>query len=148
MKAQNIRWHVTKFYFDEYGDYYEYGYHRYVAIVISFLVGLIQGLFGIGGGALLVPAMLLLFWFPVHVATATSMFVILLSSAFGSVNHIFLGNIDWEILIWLAPGAWLGGQIGAYVARKLNSVLLVKSLRLVLLLLAVNALWQGIRLIL
>ncbi|MEX2104549.1 MAG: sulfite exporter TauE/SafE family protein, partial [Bacilli bacterium] len=127
------------------GDYFEYGFHRVVAITISFAVGLIQGMFGIGGGAILVPAMILLFWFPAHVAMATSMFVILLSSIFGSVSQMILGNIDWKILLWLAPGAWLGGQLGAWLARRLNSTILVKSLRVILLLLALNALWHGIK---
>lgn len=144
MEPKDIRWHVTRQTLDEKGELYEYGYHRYLALLICFVVGVIQGLLGIGAGALLVPAMILLFWFPTHVAIATTMFVILLSSIAGSISHILLENVDWRLLLWLAPGALIGGQVGAIISSKINSLWLTYFLRGVILLLAVNALWQGI----
>jgi uncharacterized membrane protein YfcA len=144
MAPKNIRWHVTRQTLDDRGELYEYGYHRYLALLICFLVGVIQGLLGIGAGALLVPAMILLFWFPTHVAIATTMFVILLSSMAGSISHILLGNIDWRLLLLLAPGALLGGQVGATISSKINTLRLTYFLRGVILFLAIYALWQGI----
>lgn len=145
MEPKNIRWHVTRHTIDDRGEPYEYGYHSYLALFICFIVGVIQGLLGIGAGALLVPTMILLFWFPTHVAIATTMFVILLSSIAGSVSHIILGNIDWKLLMLLAPGALLGGQVGASISGKINTLRLTYFLRGVILLLAIYALWQGVR---
>ncbi|GAA3327695.1 hypothetical protein GCM10020331_068670 [Ectobacillus funiculus] len=54
----------------------QYGFHPATAVILSFLIGCISGLFGVGGGSLLVPAMLLLFAFPPHIAVATSMLVV------------------------------------------------------------------------
>jgi uncharacterized membrane protein YfcA len=144
MKAKNIRWHVTRQCIDERGQPYEYGYHRYLALIICFGVGIIQGLLGIGGGTLLVPAMILLFWYPAHVAIATSMFVILLSSLAGSISHIFLGNVDWFLLLWLAPGALLGGHVGAMISDRINGERLTILLRGIIIFLAVHALWEGL----
>lgn len=144
MEAKNIRWHVTREYVDEKGDHYEYGYHRSLAFVLCFVIGLMQGSLGIGGGTILVPALILLFWYPAHIAIATTMFVILLSSIVGSISHIILGNVDWSLLIWLAPGALLGGQVGAVISSKINTLRLAYFLKGIILLLAINALWQGI----
>ncbi|MBD1372522.1 sulfite exporter TauE/SafE family protein [Hazenella sp. IB182357] len=129
------------------GNTYEYGYHQVFAIVFSFIVGMISGMFGIGGGSLLVPMMVLLFTFPPHVATATSMFVILLSAGVGSVAHIVQGNVDWMLVAFLAPGSWLGGKLGAWISARLSSKALLNFFRIVILLLAVRMIADGLHLI-
>lgn len=79
---------MIRTYEDESGELYTYSYRIFTGIVIAFFVGLLGGLFGIGGGSLMVPAMMLLFLFPPKVAVATSMLIIFLSSVTGSVSHI------------------------------------------------------------
>lgn len=137
VKPKNISWHVTKEYVDAEGKTHVYGYHRYLAFLICFLIGVTQGLLGIGGGALLVPAFILLFWFPAHLAIATSMFIILLSSLAGSVSHVLLNNIDWLLLLALAPGALAGGQLGAAIASRLSTNKLTMLLKGMILILAI-----------
>lgn len=144
MKPKNIRWHVSKTYQDNLGNEFEYGYHRYLAFAICLLIGVLQGMLGIGGGSLLVPAMILLFWFPTHLAIATTMLVILLSAIIGSVGHITMGNIDWLLLAFLAPGALLGGRLGAFISTKISNVWLATLLKWVIFLLAIHAIYQGI----
>ncbi|WP_240515499.1 sulfite exporter TauE/SafE family protein, partial [Fictibacillus aquaticus] len=104
---------------DTSGNVFAYRYPPAAALLISFIVGIISGLFGIGGGSLMVPAMMLLFGFPVTVAVATSMFMIFLSSITGSIAHIYYGNVVWQAVIFLVPGAYLGGRLGAYIHKKL-----------------------------
>lgn len=111
---------------------YVYGYSLAWALPIAFVVGMLSGMFGIGGGSLMVPAMILLFQFPTKTAVATSMFMILFSSISGSAYHLFAGNVDWMLLIGLVPGAWIGGKFGAYLAKKLKSNGIVMVLRIVL----------------
>ena len=52
---------VLRHFKDNYGDTYTYGYHPVLAILITFIVGFTSGLFGVGGGSLIVPAMIILF---------------------------------------------------------------------------------------
>src|SRR5699024_2069855 len=56
---------------DRYGEEHRYGIPPVVAIISSFIVGITTGLFGIGGGALMTPLMIIIFKFPPHVAVGT-----------------------------------------------------------------------------
>ncbi|HHY21673.1 MAG TPA: sulfite exporter TauE/SafE family protein, partial [Bacilli bacterium] len=94
---------------NEVGQEVEYGLIPYIAIPISFIIGMFSGLFGIGGGTLMVPAMILIFGFPPHIAVATSMFILFFASIASSISHIALGNVNWLYAIALVPGAWFGG---------------------------------------
>lgn len=145
VKPKNIRWHVTKEYIDAEGQRHLYGYHRHLAFVLCFLIGLTQGLLGIGGGSLLVPAFILLFWFPTHLAIATSMFIMLLSSLVGSISHILLNHIDWFLLLALAPGALVGGQLGASIGRRLSNHKLAFILKGMVLVLAIISISEAVR---
>ncbi|MFD2672589.1 sulfite exporter TauE/SafE family protein [Marinicrinis sediminis] len=120
-----------------------YRYPLLVGVLIGFVVGLISGLFGIGGGSLMVPAMILLFQFPARVAVATSMFMITLSATVSSITHIQLGNVDWLLMALLVPGAWFGGKWGAWLNQKLNNNGLVILLRIVLIFVGVKMIWDA-----
>jgi uncharacterized membrane protein YfcA len=85
-----------------------------------------------------------LFGFPPHIATATSMFVIFLSSILGSATHIWLGEIHWLSAAALAPGAWAGGKIGANVASRMSGKGLLWLLRATIFVLAVRLIWEGL----
>ncbi|WP_046175632.1 sulfite exporter TauE/SafE family protein [Domibacillus indicus] len=110
----------------------------------SFIVGFFGGLFGIGGGSLMVPAMIMLFAVPPHVAVATSMLLIFLSACVSSTAHITLGNVNWLYAAALVPGAWFGAKIGAWLNARIASKTVVMLLRLVLILVGVRLIWQGI----
>lgn len=144
LSPRNMNWKITKTYVDVSGQTYTYGYSRSLAIIIAFVVGTMSSVFGIGGGALLVPFMLVLFRFPPHMAAATSMLVILLSSIVGSVTHVALGHIIWSAVLAIAPGAWIGGKLGSTLAGKLPGNRIELILRLVLLFLAIRMLWHGL----
>ncbi|GGK22019.1 UPF0721 transmembrane protein YunE [Caldalkalibacillus thermarum] len=145
LSKKDISWGVTKRYHDpQSGEEYAYGYHRGLGLAIAFLVGMLSGLFGIGGGSLFVPAMILLFHFPVQVAAATSMFIIFLSSILGSATHYYFGHIDWWLVLGLAPGAWIGGRLGAYISTKMKAKGIELLLRLMLVIIGLRMIWQGI----
>ncbi|WP_461177177.1 sulfite exporter TauE/SafE family protein [Virgibacillus ainsalahensis] len=114
------------------------------AFFISLIVGTLSGLFGIGGGSIMVPAMILLFGFPVHIATATSMFMILIVSIVGASTHITLGHIPWEYVFYFIPGAWVGGKLGALVNQKLNGKILEWILRILLIFIGIRMIFQGL----
>ncbi len=135
---------IRRQYFNEAGESIEYGYHPFVALSIAFVVGMFSGLFGIGGGSLMVPAMILMFGFPPHRAVATSMFMIFLSAILSSVSHIALGNVNWLYALALVPGAWFGGKLGAAINQRLKSDTVVNILRIFLIIIGVRLIYQGI----
>lgn len=128
---------------NEAGEEVEYGLIPSIAIPISFVIGMFSGLFGIGGGTLMVPSMILIFGFPPHMAVATSMFILFFSSIASSISHIALGNVNWLYAVALVPGAWVGGKIGATINAKLKSDTLVKLLRIFLIIVGIRLIWQG-----
>lgn len=134
---------IWRTYVDELGNEHTYGFHPVAGIAISVFVGFIGGLLGIGGGSLLVPAMILLFFFPPHVAVATSMLLLFLTSLTSSLAHIYMGNINWLYAAALIPGAWFGGKLGAYINQKLPSKMIVFLLRIVLIIVGVRLIYQG-----
>ncbi|MBM3333043.1 sulfite exporter TauE/SafE family protein, partial [Candidatus Sumerlaeota bacterium] len=88
-------------------------------IVIGFAAGFLGGMFGVGGGVLMVPALLFIFQerIPsVHVAVGTSMAVIVATSIAGTVQHALSGRVEWGIVAPLAVFAAVGGMFGAYVS--------------------------------
>lgn len=140
-KKQN--WSVMRTYTDGKGQTWTYGYNRWLVLVASFLIGIFSGLLGIGGGALMVPLMLIAFGFPAHVATATSMFAIFLSSILGSSIQVIQQNIHWLAVLFLAPGSWLGGKAGAWISTKLSSKHLLMVFRLLLVAIACKMIYDG-----
>jgi len=121
-----------------------YGYPVWFALLMSFVVGFSSGLFGIGGGSILVPAMILLFLFPPHVAVGTSMFMVFLSALVNSITHISLGNVPWLYTIPVIPAAYIGAKIGARLNQKMKSETLVVALRIILLLLGIRSIIDGL----
>ncbi|UII55432.1 sulfite exporter TauE/SafE family protein [Cytobacillus spongiae] len=135
---------IQRTFTDAKGDSYVYGYHPVLGIGMAFVVGFISGIFGIGGGSLMVPAMIVLFLFPPHVAVATSMFMIFLSAIVSSMTHISLGNVNWLYAFALVPGAWVGAKVGAFINSKLQSQTLVAILRVLLIVIGLQLIYEGL----
>ena len=143
-----VQWFVkrgkVKTYKDANGTQHEYGYPVWFALLLTFGVGFASGLFGIGGGSIIVPAMILLFLFPPHVAVATSMFMVFLSALVNSASHISLGNVPWLYTIPVVPAAFIGAKIGASLNQRIQSETLVLALRIILLILGVRSIVAGL----
>lgn len=135
---------IIRSFTDNSGKTFEYGFNPLVAIIISFIVGFLSGIFGIGGGSLMVPTMILLFFFPPHVATATSMFMILPTAILSSITHIALGNVSWLYALALIPGAWIGAKVGVFLNTKLKSRTIVWIIRIILAVVGVRLMYEGI----
>ncbi|GAE33229.1 sulfite exporter TauE/SafE family protein [Halalkalibacter akibai] len=143
-KRPYVKKRIEREYIDTEQNLYTYGYNILPALSVAFMVGMLSGLFGIGGGSLMVPAMVVLFHFPPHLAVATSMFMILLSAMVGSVSHMVLGNVNWLYVLALLPGAWLGGIAGAALNKRLTSEKLMIVFRLMLIVIALRLIYEGI----
>lgn len=143
-----VSWFVNngkqRTFIDKTGETYTFGYPVWFALLLTFGIGFSSGLFGIGGGSMIVPAMILLFLFPPHVAVGTSMFMVFLSAIVNSATHISLGNVPWLYTIPVIPAAYFGAKIGAKLNQKMNSETLVFALRIILLLLGIRSIVDGI----
>jgi hypothetical protein len=115
---------------DSAGVTYGYSFNRELGITISFFVGFIASFLGVGGGFIHVPAMFGLLSFPAHVATATSVFVLMFTSLTGSVVHIVDGSLaeGWARMVPLAVGVIAGAQIGARLSGRLPAGVIVRLL--------------------
>ncbi len=92
--------------------------------------GMIAGLFGIGGGFIKGPLMVLGFGIPARIAAPTALFMIVITSAVGSISHYLLGHIQWEIGLVLVLSFTLGALFGNHRARVISETSLVKYIGL------------------
>ena len=97
-----------------------------LAGLIGFLGGLSSGLFGVGGGIVMVPAMVYLMHTNIKTAIGTSLIVIIPTALTGAIQHQRLGNIDWKIVGALVPLAIVGGFLGAALTKPLPADTLKK----------------------
>jgi len=105
-------------------------------IPIMMTVGILTSMVGIGGGALKVPLMVLLFGIPVPVAIGSSAFMVGLTAAAGLLGHISVGGLDWRAALILAIPVFIGGQIGSRLSIHLNAQRLEKWFGVFVLLIA------------
>jgi len=111
---------------DARGQQFDYQFDERVGIVVSFFVGLVASFLGIGGGIIHVPVLALLLGFPPHIATATSHFILAISSLTGAVTQLILGNVLLGIALHMALGVVLGAQLGAALARRVKGPWLIR----------------------
>ncbi|PFG74223.1 sulfite exporter TauE/SafE family protein [Tepidiforma thermophila] len=127
---------------DASGNTFVYSYQLWKGVLISAGVGFLSSLLGIGGGILHVPIMATVLHFPVHIATATSQFVLMFMAAEGSAVHVLQGVIGWDRslaqAVLLAAGAVPGAQVGARLAHRLRGSSILRALAGALLLVAVR----------
>jgi uncharacterized membrane protein YfcA len=87
-------------------------------------VGAINGLFGVGGGFMIVPALIVMLRFPARVAVGTSLTVIALISVGGIVGHLQIGSIQWELLAYILAGSVAGILLGVRLGQWLPPVIM------------------------
>jgi uncharacterized membrane protein YfcA len=84
-------------------------------------VGVAGGLFGIGGGILLVPLLVLLFGFEQHKAQGTSLVALVPPTGLlGFLNYARHGEVNWPYGLLIMPGVFLGGMFGSKLAQRLS----------------------------
>jgi hypothetical protein len=88
-----------------------------VVLLLGLAVGVLVGLLGIGGGVVLVPAMVYLLHYDQHLAQGTSLFILLPPLGLGALlEYRKNGQVDWRAGIYCALGFLLGGYGGGRVA--------------------------------
>ena len=93
----------------------------------SFFAGIISSLFGIGGGIVFVPLMVIAVGLSMKIAAPTSQFILLFVSASGMIVHALLGHPDFYQALLLAIGAFGGGLVGSRLSLEITE----KKLRII-----------------
>ena len=115
--------------------------------LLSIGLGFVSSFLGIGGGFLYVPAFIFFLGFPVHTATATSLFLLAITAFAGSATHLAAGLFQHGInrALALSAGAVFGAQAGAKLSQRIHGDWIVRSLAIALglvgLRLTASALW-------
>jgi uncharacterized membrane protein YfcA len=94
----------------------------------AFVAGIISSLFGIGGGVVFVPLMIMIIGLTMYLAAPTSQFILMITSLVGLTTHIILGNPQYIPAVLLSIGAFPGAQVGSRLSSKLSE----QKLRLIL----------------
>jgi uncharacterized membrane protein YfcA len=110
----------------------------------SFGAGIISSLFGVGGGVVFVPTMLLVLGLAMHRAAPTSQLTLMMTAIAGVFTHSALGHPDYLQAVVLSAGAFVGAQIGARLSRMTKDMLLQRLLAIVLLAVAITLIFDGL----
>jgi uncharacterized membrane protein YfcA len=94
-------------------------------IILLLLIGLVSGvasgLFGIGGGVLIVPGLVYLAGFSQHAATGTSLAILLPPVGLAAVwEYYHHGNVDLKSAFLVAAALFVGGWVGAVIANRIS----------------------------
>ncbi len=92
----------------------------FLVVGLGLLVGLLSGLFGVGGGFLMTP-LLMMIGIPPTVAAATDANQIVAASASGTFAHWRLGNVDFKMGLYLLIGGFVGGAVGVHIIKILRA---------------------------
>jgi uncharacterized membrane protein YfcA len=102
-------------------------------IAIGVGAGILSGMFGIGGGVVIVPALLFFARMAPQMATGTSLGALLLPvGALGAWQYYRAGSLDMRAALWVALGLFFGAYFGAQIALSLEPVILKRAFALFL----------------
>lgn len=132
--------YITRTLIDAEGIKYVFSYNPVLGVVVSIFVGYLSSLLGIGGGIIHVPVLVNMLNYPVHLATATSHFVLAVMSLSGSMVHLVEGTLQPGIVqtAALAVGVIFGAQLGARLSKKIHGTAIIKSLAVALALVGIR----------
>jgi uncharacterized membrane protein YfcA len=114
-------------------------------LVIGLVTGVVSGALGVGGGVVMVPAMVLLLGVQQAVAQGTSLFVILPTAISGAQSHHARHNLDIQPTIWIGLIGAVTAAAGAFAAVHTENRLLRQVFAGYLLLIGVRTLYRGLR---
>lgn len=129
--VKNKGW-VQQHLVDKWNEKYDYAYDMKKGSILSVFVGYFSPLLGIGGGIIHVPVMVEWLRFPVHIATATSHFILAIMATVSVIVHIYQGSYSDPLILKMTIGLIIGvipgAQLGAFLSRKIKGKMIIKAL--------------------
>lgn len=125
---------------DREGTTYDYSFNMMTGVAVSFVVGFLSSLLGIGGGIIHVPLLAAVLHFPVPIATATSHFILAIMALAGTAAHIAQGNLTagWPFVLTIGAGTVVGAQVGAWASHRTKPEWIIRTLAVALLLVGLH----------
>ena len=114
-------------------------------LTVGLVSGVVSGALGIGGGVIMVPAMVLLLGVQQSVAQGTSLLVILPTALSGAQSHYRRRNLDLRPTIWLGLLGAVTAGVGAYLAVHFDQQKLREVFAVYILLVGIRTIYTGIR---
>jgi uncharacterized protein len=105
-------------------------------VLVGLVAGLFAAMFGVGGGIVMVPLLIMLLRYDAKVATATSLAAIIFTATWGTATHGALGNVDWAMAALIGVPAMLGVTLGIALKARVSSAQLTYGFALILVLVA------------
>jgi hypothetical protein len=127
--------HIARNIVEPNGTVHLFSYDLRLGMWLSLLVGYVSSLLGIGGGIVHVPVLVRLLNFPVHIATATSHFILAIMALTGTIAHIATGSFSHGGIrrtVCLAIGVLLGAQVGAWLSARVHGTWIIRGLAVAL----------------
>jgi uncharacterized protein len=126
------------------GIRFDYSFNTITGIIMSFFIGYVSSFLGIGGGIIHVPVMVYLLNFPVHIATATSQFILAIMALTGTLVHLWSGAWTHGVseTISLSIGVLLGAPMGAHFSGRVKGHWIIRGLAAALGLAGMRILFQ------
>jgi uncharacterized protein len=113
-----------------------------LVLAIGALAGVLAGLFGVGGGILFVPTLVLVLGLTQLHAEATSLLAILPTAMVGTWRQRRYGNVDLRVAAWIGVASIAGVQIGVLIAESLPENVLRRLFGVLLLVTAAQLVWR------
>lgn len=106
-------------------------------LAIGFVIGIISGLVGAGGGVMILLTIIFIMHYPMHEAVGTSTVIMAITALSSLVGYARQGNVDWKIGGLITIGALIAGIIGARFANKVSEEKLNKIVAIIFILLGI-----------
>jgi uncharacterized membrane protein YfcA len=116
-----------------------------LVVVAGFLTGILAALFGVGGGLLLVPFMVLVLDESQHVAQGTSLLVIVPTAAAGMLSHARNRFVSFRHTAFVAAGGLVGAYAGAEIALRIDAETLTKVFGVLVGVMGMRTVYRGAR---
>lgn len=101
-------------------------------LAVGAVGGAFSGLFGVGGGVVIVPLLIILCGYGSRAATATSLAAIAAIAVVGTATHGVLGNVDWVAAMLVGIPALLGVTLGVRLRARLSAVTISRAFAVLL----------------
>lgn len=111
-------------------------------LLLGLIAGTFSGLFGVGGGAIIVPALIFLGNIEPHIAIGTSLLIIIPTSIIGTIKHWQLNHINWIIAIFVSIGACFGAWLGSSLTYHIQGATLKRLFGIFLLGIAIKLIFS------
>lgn len=115
-----------------------------ILVIFSLLAGTLSSSFGIGGGIIFVPCLIIILGFNMKTASATSQFALMFTSIAGLTLFVIEGKPDYYMGLILSVGSIIGGTMGSMLTGRMKSDVLLRIFSIILLVVSLKLIYDGL----